>query len=191
MSSFLDKNKTGNKGPQDLQATPQDLQATSQDVLEASKQPNLNTQTDLKAKFLELRTSPSKNPNSGVERRERILAELMDGDPSTRGGNDVRATDLGNPSKLHRNETNGGSQSKTSVSQRRAMMFLLLILWELMTSLNKGLKLSWEERREEEVVLTKEDVQIEREYWKHVLIGYLLGDSICFLLLYFNENGRI
>lgn len=46
--------------------------------------------------------------------------------------------------------------------------------------MRKGLQLSWEERREEEVVLTKEDVQTEREYWKHALIGYLLGDSAPF-----------
>ncbi|GAB2216552.1 hypothetical protein Droror1_Dr00024327 [Drosera rotundifolia] len=137
--------------------------------MEASKQPNLNTQTNLEAEFPELRTSPSKNPNLGTcrseqslaklgdgersrmhgdgvrrsdsdgqqklggitsdlvtvaaknpilgfERPEQIPAELMDGNPSTRVGNDIRATILGNPSKLYRNETNRGSRRKKSVN---------------------------------------------------------------------------
>ncbi|GAB2239125.1 hypothetical protein Droror1_Dr00025038 [Drosera rotundifolia] len=51
----------------------------------------------------DLVTIVAKNPrisNLGVERPQWIPTELMDGNPSTRTGNNVRASNLGNSSKL-------------------------------------------------------------------------------------------
>ncbi|GAB2283540.1 hypothetical protein Dimus_018046 [Dionaea muscipula] len=39
-----------------------------------------------------------------------------------------------------------------------------------------GLKLSYVDRRDEEIIIFEEDVKEERAYWKHALIGYVLGD---------------
>ncbi|GAB2228486.1 hypothetical protein Droror1_Dr00022607 [Drosera rotundifolia] len=49
--------------------------------------------------------------------------------------------------------------------------------------LKNGLRLWNVERRDADIVLTEEDIYDECEYWKHALIGYILGNSVPFMVI--------